>query len=79
MKDKVGAPRVSFRNFVLAGFMGTGKTSVGRALATEFGWRFVDADKTDTAEAAQAVLRKVDRVAEIPGGGPAARRSRGER
>ena len=29
---------------VLVGFMGAGKSSVGRALARELGWRFVDAD-----------------------------------
>lgn len=29
---------------VLIGFMGTGKTLVGKALAQELGWRFVDSD-----------------------------------
>ena len=32
-------------NIYLVGFMGTGKTSVGRALAKEKGWNFVDLDE----------------------------------
>jgi len=30
---------------VLVGFMGSGKTTVGRLLARELGWRFVDTDR----------------------------------
>ena len=30
----------------LVGFMGCGKSTVGRALAEEYGWRFVDLDET---------------------------------
>ncbi len=33
------------RNVVLTGFMGTGKTTVGRALAEHLGWEFVDTDQ----------------------------------
>lgn len=33
-----------WHNIVLAGFMGTGKSSVARALATRLGWRWVDTD-----------------------------------
>jgi shikimate kinase len=33
------------RAIVLVGFMGAGKTTVGRALADRLGWRFVDADE----------------------------------
>ena len=33
------------RNIFLVGFMGTGKTSVGRALAARFNWEFVDLDE----------------------------------
>jgi shikimate kinase len=29
---------------VLTGFMGTGKTSVGRELSRKLGWRFIDTD-----------------------------------
>lgn len=33
------------RNIVLTGFMGTGKTAVGMALAKRLGWKFVDTDE----------------------------------
>jgi shikimate kinase len=33
-----------FNNIVLVGFMGTGKTTVGKRLANELGWRQVDTD-----------------------------------
>ena len=32
------------RNIILVGFMASGKTSVGRALAKRTGWTLVDAD-----------------------------------
>jgi 3-dehydroquinate synthase len=33
------------RNIILTGFMGTGKTDVGSALAKRLGWKFVDTDE----------------------------------
>lgn len=39
----MNAPR-SIHNLVLAGFMGTGKTTVGRGVAEELGFNFVDTD-----------------------------------
>jgi shikimate kinase len=36
--------RPRWHNIVLAGFMGTGKSSVARVLAARLGWRFVDSD-----------------------------------
>jgi shikimate kinase len=32
------------KNIILVGFMGTGKTSVGKLLAERLGWSFVDSD-----------------------------------
>jgi shikimate kinase len=46
------------RSVFLVGFMGAGKTSVGQALATALGWRFVDLD-------ARIVARMGRSVAEI--------------
>ncbi len=34
------------RRVVLTGFMGSGKTTVGRALAAHLGWRFADLDES---------------------------------
>ena len=36
--------RASVRNVVLTGFMGSGKTTVGRLIARELGWTIVDTD-----------------------------------
>ncbi|MEE8557271.1 MAG: shikimate kinase [Myxococcota bacterium] len=33
------------RTILLAGMMGSGKSTVGRRLATELGWRFIDTDE----------------------------------
>ena len=38
-------PANPVRAVFLTGFMGAGKTSVGRALALQLGWRFVDLDQ----------------------------------
>ena len=38
------------RRIVLVGFMGSGKTSVGRGVARELGWRFADLDEAIEAE-----------------------------
>ncbi len=44
-------PRAVF----LLGFMGAGKTSVGRALARRLGWRFVDLDQQIEMRAGQTI------------------------
>ncbi|MFI5056632.1 MAG: shikimate kinase [Candidatus Acidiferrales bacterium] len=37
-------PQARFQTICLAGFMGSGKTTVGTLLARQFAWRFVDLD-----------------------------------
>jgi len=39
-----------FRNIILTGFMGVGKTSVGTRLARDLGFRFVDTDELIEAD-----------------------------
>ena len=39
-----------FKNIILTGFMGTGKTSVGTRLAKELGYSFVDSDELIEAD-----------------------------
>jgi shikimate kinase len=39
-----GRPNTALTNIVLTGFMGTGKTTVGRALADKLGFEFADTD-----------------------------------
>ncbi len=45
------------RNIILVGFMASGKTSVGRALAQRTGWTFVDADDAIVARAGKPIHR----------------------
>lgn len=46
-----GAPR----NVVLIGFMGAGKTAVGRALAARLGWELLDTDEMVAAAAGRSI------------------------
>ena len=61
-------------NIILTGFMGTGKTSVGKRLTKRLGWRFVDLDSLIEgaakmpiaqifAEHGEAVFRRLERRA----------------
>ncbi len=43
------------RNVILAGFMGSGKTTVGKLLAARLGWQFVDTDELIERRAGRAV------------------------
>lgn len=43
------------RNVVLTGFMGTGKTTVGRILAARLGFKFVDTDEWIVAQDGRAI------------------------
>lgn len=45
------------RNIILVGFMASGKTSVGRALADRTGWTLVDADDVIVARAGKPIHR----------------------
>jgi len=42
-------------NVILVGFMGTGKTAVGKALAEKIGFKFVDTDLMVEAEAKKSI------------------------
>lgn len=44
-------------NITLIGFMGTGKTAVGKRLAKRLGWRFVDVDELIEAGAKKSVAQ----------------------
>ncbi len=44
-------------NITLTGFMGTGKTAVGKRLAKRLGWRFVDVDSVIVASAKESVAK----------------------
>ncbi|PIQ84066.1 MAG: hypothetical protein COV75_04310 [Candidatus Omnitrophica bacterium CG11_big_fil_rev_8_21_14_0_20_63_9] len=45
-------------NIILTGFMGTGKTTVGKKLAKRLGWKFVDVDQL-IEESAKAPIAKI--------------------
>lgn len=44
-------------NIIVTGFMGTGKTSVGKLLARRLGWHFVDVDKLIEAGAKMPIAK----------------------
>lgn len=52
------------KNIVLTGFMGTGKTEVGRRLARELGWRFLDTDELIVQEAGMSIPEIFNRSGE---------------
>lgn len=52
------------RNIILAGFMGSGKSTVGRTLARSLGWGFVDTDQLIEAEAACPVAEIFEKKGE---------------
>lgn len=55
--DPVGDDRPGDRPVFLVGFMGTGKSTVGRALAVELGFAFTDLDDVITRDAGRSVAQ----------------------
>ena len=43
------------KNIILTGFMGTGKTTVGKLLAAQLGYAFVDTDQVIEAQAGRSI------------------------
>ena len=52
------------RLIALVGFMGAGKTTVGRLLAAQTGWRFLDADAVIEAETGSTIAELFNRHGE---------------
>ncbi len=57
-------PAAGVCNVVLTGFMGTGKTAAGRALARRVGWKFVDTDDLVRLRARRSILEIFERDGE---------------
>ena len=55
MSDSQHDSQVLLKRIVLTGFMGAGKSTVGRLLARQLNWRFVDADDEVEAEAGTTI------------------------
>lgn len=64
-------------NIIIIGFMGTGKTSVGKLLAKRLGWHFVDVDKLIEASAGMSIAELFARRSARPPGPPVARAGAG--
>ena len=56
-REAVTNPSPPVERIVLTGFMGSGKTTVGRSLAQRLGWRFVDLDNVIEQRGGRAVSR----------------------
>jgi len=55
---------VARRNLVITGFVGTGKTTVGRRLAARLGWPFLDFDEEIARRAGRTIPEIFDREGE---------------
>lgn len=55
MLEVVNTPDQRSRNLILIGFMGTGKTTIGRHVAKSLGFRFVDTDHQITRKAGKPI------------------------
>ena len=56
-RNSAGTTRKPVERIVLTGFMGSGKSTVGRRLAQRLGWRFVDLDSLIEQRDGRAVSR----------------------
>ena len=61
---KPAGPRLPTKLVCLAGFMGCGKTTVGRLLAQQLGWRFVDLDERIEQQAGLRIAEIFERLGE---------------
>lgn len=57
MSSSLDGSKIPARRVFLIGFMGAGKTSVGRALAQRLGWRFQDLDDEIESRQGRTVTR----------------------
>src|SRR5215510_14891471 len=63
LTTRVSQPRVQM--LCLAGFMGSGKTTVGTLLARQLAWRFVDLDDRIEATAGLRISEIFERLGEL--------------
>jgi shikimate kinase len=61
---KTPATKAPCQNIVLVGFMGTGKTTIGKIAAERLGLEFVDTDDLIVARAGEAIPKIFERVGE---------------
>jgi shikimate kinase len=57
IRDSAGSAPQSVERIVLTGFMGSGKSTIGRSLAQRLGWRFIDLDSLIEERDGRAVSR----------------------
>jgi shikimate kinase len=62
--EEFAMPRKRHRVILLVGFMGAGKTSVGRMLAEQLQWRFVDLDDLVVAREGRSIAQIFEQVGE---------------
>jgi shikimate kinase len=62
--EEFAMPRQGYRVVVLVGFMGAGKTSVGKMLAEQLHWRFVDLDDLVVARERSSIAKIFEEAGE---------------
>lgn len=56
--------RLKANNIILAGFMGSGKSTVGRVLARRLGWKFADTDRIIESEQGRRIAQIFEELGE---------------